>query len=366
MLLIIFTLHLFTFADSVDNIQSGKYTDEAKCTLCGGRILCGALSESVPLEDFNTINTKPILNFCFLKTSELKAASRQHKAWASEELLRFQKISGVVEKISTQSSRSKYTNEVVPTLKEKITARVNYRLENGFKLSEMKAALGKDNYAKWESENLILPLLSFESYAQIKGRDKNSYYDYVETLFVSNTENIQIESNAYAFYYEGTTNNNRLVASKAPVSTLTKEDLKKPYDYYNLTDVDSFLEKIKLLPQEFCEKNVYKNIRQASMTSLNKLVEEYGGDTNFDKAYYYKLLKKDFLATIDSGDCSSKMSSFLQTKISALPNPALLQKILKIESPPADRKPSSEQIDKRKPVFCEFNIDNYQDSCNRK
>ncbi|MCB0348678.1 MAG: hypothetical protein KDD37_07575 [Bdellovibrionales bacterium] len=366
MILLLFIANFLIHADSVDHIQNGKYTENTKCSLCGGRILCGALSESIPFEGLSNPNTKSVLNFCFLKTSELKTISRQHKAWISTEELRYNKISPVVTKISTQSSLSKYTNEVVPTLKEKISARVNYRLENGFKLSEMKNALGKSTFDKWESENLILPLLSFESYAQIKGRDKNAYNTYVEDLFIANIDEMQVEPNAYAYFYEGSGSGAREVASKTSISSLTKEDLNKPHDYYNSTDVASFLEKIKLLPKEFCEKNIYKNIQQASLTSLKKLADNYGGDTSFDKAYYFKSLKKDFLVAIDSSDCGTKISQFLKDKVSTLPNPEIRKMIEKIQAPAGVRKPSSTESSSRKPVFCEFNIDNYQDSCQKK
>lgn len=362
MLLLLIFFQLPVFADSVDQIQSGKFTEKTICSLCGGRILCGALSESISLENFSGNDTKSILNFCFLKTSELQSKSREHRPWISEEQKRHAQLLEVITKISTQSSTSKYTNEVLPTLKEKIQIRTNYRLENGFKLSEMKKALGAEIYKKWEERNFILPLLSFEAYSQIKGRNKSAYNSYVESLFIADVNEIVVEPSAYAFYYEGNTGD-RQVASKTSINDITKDDLKKPHDYYSLTDINSFIEKAKLLPKEFCEKNSYKNVQQASVESLKKLSDVYGGDTSFEKAFHFRQLKKDFLQIIDSADCPGKMLTFLEVKIKALPNPQISQDIEKIQSPTDSRKPAASSTKDRKPVYCGFNIDNYQEEC---
>jgi hypothetical protein len=227
----------------------------------------------------------------------------------------------------------------------------------------MKKALGPQTYKKWEEQNYILPILSFEAYSQIKGRNKSAYNTYVESLFIADIKEIVVEPSAYAFYYEGNLGD-RQVASNTPVSDLTKDDLKKPHDYYNLTDVNSFLEKLKLLPKELCEKNSYKNVQQASVDSLRKLSETYGGDTSFEKAYHFRHLKKEFLQIIDSSDCPRKMLGFLEAKVRTLPNPQIGLDVDKIQTLPGTRKPSSNTNSRdRKPVYCGFNIDNYQEEC---
>src|SRR5690606_15234479 len=101
------------FADAVDHIQNGKYTENTACSICGGRILCGALKESIKLDGIVDSQTEPLLNFCFQKTSELQEQSKTHKPWVSSELSRYLKISNLVTKIAERQSRGKYSDKLL-------------------------------------------------------------------------------------------------------------------------------------------------------------------------------------------------------------------------------------------------------------
>src|SRR6186713_2968357 len=101
MIQVLLFLTFFTFADSVDQIQSGRFTDKTMCGLCGGTILCGALTESIQLEESSGTDSKSVVNLCFLKASALQTIAKHHRPWISEENKRFSKISNIVVKIST-------------------------------------------------------------------------------------------------------------------------------------------------------------------------------------------------------------------------------------------------------------------------
>lgn len=161
------------FADTRDQIIGGKLTPNTKCIQCGGRFVCGDLTDTIDIVLVSEKLTSSVKKLCAKKNLELNKRVSSSTDLTEEEL-RFKKFKEeVIKKIVLKKTYSHLEKLEQAQALPEFEGSVLYRLQEGMSYSELNYIVGKSEVMELENKNLVIPVISYDKYAMLHASPSN-------------------------------------------------------------------------------------------------------------------------------------------------------------------------------------------------